>query len=48
MNPPDLAALRRARHAAAAGEADCLARFPLATAAELRRRRGPRGAPFTL
>ncbi len=49
--PGDVAALRRASRASAANNGDYLeflARFPPATAAELRRRTGPRGEPFRL
>ena len=49
--PADVAALRRASQASAAGEPDYLAflaRFPPPTAADLRARPGPRGAPFRL
>jgi hypothetical protein len=47
----DVAALRRASQAAAAGERDYLAflaRFPTASTASLRARQGPRGEPFRL
>lgn len=49
--PVDVAALRRASRASAEGEPDYLAflaRSPPTTAAELRARPGPRGAPFRL
>jgi hypothetical protein len=49
--PADVAALRRASRAAAAGDEDYLAflaRFPPPSPAELRARKGPRGEPFRL
>lgn len=50
-SPADVAALRRASAAAALGAGDYLAflaRFPPESTEALRKRKGPRGAPFRL